>query len=364
MSETPPKLFEDVFYYMSRTLPVEQSKQLARILDLNGGKLVAYDDTKLTHYITNSLPGRDSLEPLQEGFKARIVTPQWIERSLVLSSRQDPEFYSADPAMLFSGVIATATDLSQTDNEVLCAGITSLGGQWRTAFTKDVTHLFAMTTHSAKYNTAMHFRDVTGVRVVTPHWFDDVVRMGIKGLSTEPYEFPEPQIFREYGVQALNRVTGAQEAVHKDQKKIRPLALHKKALYDTALVSNTDLPSELLASGNIWNGMRILLSSTLELNDSQREAHEVDIVRGGGFVVECGSAEEEAVKVAEADIFITRYRSGPAYVKVRKVILFSSITAQYFGRLTERIKQSAHCPGYGMSDLRVYCRDQIGRAHV
>jgi len=76
-------------------------------------------------------------------------------------------YYSPDPTMIFSGVVACATDvselclitlssidvdykLSQWDLEVLAAGITSLGGQWRTALTRDVTHLFALHEQSDK----------------------------------------------------------------------------------------------------------------------------------------------------------------------------------------------------------------------
>ena len=36
------------------------------------------------------------------------------------------------------------------DLEVLSAGITSLGGQWRAGLTRDVTHLFALRTGSDK----------------------------------------------------------------------------------------------------------------------------------------------------------------------------------------------------------------------
>jgi len=37
-----------------------------------------------------------------------------------------------------------------SDLEVLSAGITSLGGQWRTGLTRDVTHLFALHEQSDK----------------------------------------------------------------------------------------------------------------------------------------------------------------------------------------------------------------------
>ncbi len=101
--------------------------------------------------------------------------------------------------MLFSGVVATATELSQSDNEVLCADISSLGGQRRSVLNRDVTHLFAMTTGSTKYEIAMYYKDSTIMKVVTPHWFDDVVRLGTRGLPTTEYEFPDPPIFRNFG---------------------------------------------------------------------------------------------------------------------------------------------------------------------
>lgn len=324
----PGNLFKNVYFYMSKTLPVEQSKQLSKVLQLNGATSTELDDGQLTHYITCSIPGQDTLEAITETSRAQLVTPQWVERSLVLSAVQEPAFYSPDPAMLFSGVVATSADLSQSDNEVLCAGISSLGGQWRTAFTKDVTHLFAMNEGSAKYATAMHFREVTGVRVVVPHWFDDVVRLGMRNLPTEEYEFPDPKVFTSYGAEAIKRLTGAEEGEEaKDAKRNKPLSPHKKALYDTALASGLDLPPQRPASNSVWDGTTILLSSSLELSPGQLEAHYADVQRAGGTIIEAGSPEEEAEKVEAADIYVTKYRSGPAYVKVRFFDFCASLTA-------------------------------------
>ncbi|KAI0069360.1 hypothetical protein K474DRAFT_1567282, partial [Panus rudis PR-1116 ss-1] len=122
----------------------------------------------LTHYITTTLPSPPS--PLPPDSPAHLVTPTWVARSLLLEFTQDPTFYSPDPALIFSGVTATATDLSASDLEVLCAGITALGGQWRTALTKEVTHLFALSTGSVKYALAMQYRDSLDIKVVVPHW--------------------------------------------------------------------------------------------------------------------------------------------------------------------------------------------------
>ena len=67
-----------------------------------------------------------------------------------------PQYFSPDPAVIFSGIVACAGDLPSAD---LAAGITALGGQWRMGLTKDVTHLFAI---SPQVCTGMHFRDDTG----------------------------------------------------------------------------------------------------------------------------------------------------------------------------------------------------------
>ena len=128
-----------------------------------------------------------SLDGLPSDTPANFVTPLWVERTVVLNSTQDPAGYSPDPALLFSGIIASATDLAPSDLEVLSAGITALGGQWRSGLTKEVTHLFALSKGSPKYETAIKFQKTINIKVLVPHWFDDSVRLGIRGLLTESY---------------------------------------------------------------------------------------------------------------------------------------------------------------------------------
>ncbi|KIJ92958.1 hypothetical protein K443DRAFT_125763 [Laccaria amethystina LaAM-08-1] len=110
------------------------------------------------HIITNSHRFEGSGE-VEAG--VNVVTDQWVDRSLVLGRMQQPQLYSSDLTMIFSGVVACAAELPTSDLEVLSAGITALGGQWRTGLTKDVTHLFAITPNSQKYATALHFQELT-----------------------------------------------------------------------------------------------------------------------------------------------------------------------------------------------------------
>ncbi|EED79969.1 predicted protein [Postia placenta Mad-698-R] len=335
MQRTP---FLAIRYFISRTIRPERREQLAALLDSAGATTVSLNDPTLTHFITMSLPLDDSLEVIQTESQAVLVTPTWVERSRILGSPQIAEYYSPDPALLFSGVTATANDLSAQDCELLSAAISALGGQWRMALTKDVTHVFTLTTGSVKYATAMAHREMTGMVVVVPHWFEDSVRLGVRGLPTKGYEWPEPAVFR--GHADLDKEGTAYE-------RNRKIPAEKKAYFETALVEGHDLPPTRAPPHNVWEGRRVLLSTSLGLSEGQRKAHEADIQREGGIVVELetlqsGSAKEiayeEAEKVAECDILVTRYRTGKAFVeafKAKKTI--GSLTWLCGGRLLQKI---------------------------
>lgn len=151
------------------------------------------------------------------------------------------------------------------------------------------------------------------MKVVLPHWFDDVVRLGVRGLDTGMYEWPEPGLFRAFGVDGLKGDDGK-------GRKMKPLSEEKKALYDTALGDPTagDLPPLSTSTNALWKDRKIVLGSSLELNPSQRQAHKADIEREGGTVLEfdSDSVEEELERIEEADVYVTRYRSGRGFVKV------------------------------------------------
>ncbi len=310
----PEDFFRGVFYYLSETLTLDKRNELTEVLDTHGGTPVSITDPRLTHFITASLPLEEFVESPPEDSQAHIVTPFWVERSAILESPQDPDYYSADPAFLFSGIVAAATDLSKSDCELISAAVTALGGQWRTALTRDVTHLFALAPGSAKYETAMHYRELSGIRTLVPHWFDDTVRLGIRDLPTRNYEWPEPRVFQR-------RPEGRTSQEDEDYEP----PPERMVLYDTASLDNDEQRKVRPASRNVWKGKKLLLGLSLDLSDHQRKALAADIRRQGGEVVELSSAkslktheraQEELVKLDETDIFVTRFRTGSAYAKV------------------------------------------------
>ncbi|EKM60159.1 uncharacterized protein PHACADRAFT_203428 [Phanerochaete carnosa HHB-10118-sp] len=321
MSADSERIFEGINAYISTALPELYRTKLMSLISTKHGHLVNFSDSSLTHYVTDILPPSDSLDYVEPRTGLHFVTPFWVQRICTLGTRQEPAFYSPHPTMLFSGVVATSCDLSQADNEIMAAGISSLGGQWRKAITRDITHVFALSSGTIKFQTAMHFKDTANMKVVVPHWFDDTVRLGIRNLPTEPYEWPRPRVFEGQAAQTLRQLASSPVEAEENSaaRRTRPPSEQKKALYDTIFNETSDLPSQRPASARIWEGRKVMFGSNLGFNSSQREAHIADVLRAGGEVVEYDNPEEELEKVEEADIYIAQHRSGSAFVKAYRL---------------------------------------------
>jgi hypothetical protein len=226
-------------------------------------------------------------------------------------------------SLVRSQSLAEAEQLPTHDLEVLSAGISALGGQWRLALTNDVTHLFAVSKNSAKYASAMAHHESTKIMVLLPHWFDDSVRLGIRALPVDPYLWPDPALLKDIGV------------VIKEENKPKADMMATANKFTPAIDSRVPLPKDvdlMPVKKDAWNGKRILLSWTLSLYGSRREAVEAGIRRAGGEILrypgdddddlstenkEKRRDKKEARTAVECDIFITRWRSGRAYGKVR-----------------------------------------------
>lgn len=379
-------VFDDVVYWLAESLPQDRQQLIANYLNLNGGRAASAIESA-THIITNtaqfegwnrlgngeedaidavavsvsflpflglsglSCAGAGADRNLRAGGMGRSVyhTRKSTAVGANISSlfhfpnifERRPQFYSPDPAMIFSGITACATDvcplppfsalasdprtqMTAADLEVLSGGITALGGQWRTGLTRDVTHLFALGTSSNKYETALHYQRDTHMKVLLPHWFDDAVKLGVGGLDTAGYEWPEPRYLR-------SNIDGDGYGPREGRGQ---LSGEKKRLLQTAGLTDPPAPSSSAPRKDVWGGRRVLLSPSLELSGGRREAVETGIRRAGGVVVklrhhrdgeddEDEETEEEVAKVAGADVLVTRYRRGRAYLEVRCILLLA-----------------------------------------
>ncbi|KAJ6590014.1 hypothetical protein DFH09DRAFT_1274284 [Mycena vulgaris] len=300
-------IFNGVKYHLPSTLPDERELELTRLLIQH--KATRADSIfDATHIITNS----EAFEGWRDvGAEVKIVSDLWVERSIAAGKMQQTSFYSASRSKIFSGVVACSADLRVSDEEVLSVGITSLGGQWRMGLTKDVTHLFAVSTTSEKYCTGMSHRDQTHLKVLVPDWFDNSVVLGLPDLSTETFEWPDPEVLKR-------RPATPTDLLQVKKLQRNSLSPQKKALYKTA---SWDPSKPMLATKDVWGGRRILLSTTLELTGSRRKIVEDGIRQARGVPVAYtsnagdGTSAEELRLLDICDVFVTRYRTGATFFK-------------------------------------------------
>lgn len=199
----------------------------------------------------------------------------------------------------------------------ISGAITALGGQWRIAYTRDVTHLFALTSTTDRYQTALHHQATTGVTILTPHWFDDSMLLGFC-VPTADYEWPDPAVLRS-PLHTPDVSTNANIEGMEGAEGPTSVALQTRAMLSAAMMS----PDHTAEVKITWGGRKILLSTTLGALGEQRRTIEARIERAGGVVLKFkanggdGDLKEEAKLVEDADILVTRYRGGWAYIKVR-----------------------------------------------
>ena len=98
----------------------------------------------------------------------------------------------------------------------------------------------------------MHNKRDTGMIVLLPHWFDDVIRLGTGKLDTKPYEWPEPAVL----------AGGGKPSGKLDKEKQQLLA---SATSETVPKSR---------AGDVWAGKKLHLSEDLELGE-RREVREL-----------------------------------------------------------------------------------------
>jgi mediator of DNA damage checkpoint protein 1 len=179
-----------------------------------------------------------------------------------------------------------------------------------------VTHLFAISQDSEKYDCAMEYQGITGIKVLLPHWFDDSVRLGMRGLDTQAYEWPEPSVLER-----------PQEGETQPKPKPHSKNPEREALFSTVTYEPNNL-SSTVPSRPVWEKRRILLSSTLGLSRERRDTLYHAIRQADGipmpFSTTYGDADmsEELELLDSSDVLITQHRSGRSYFKVQFTSLF------------------------------------------
>jgi len=162
---------------------------------------------------------------------------------------------------------------------------------------------------SEKYLTALHYQHDTRVKILVPHWFDDVVRLGVATVPTIQYEWPDPKV--------LQLAPPSPEGKRGHKPPEDKASLYKSIVLGTS--EDAKFPENMGKAAervDVWKGKRILLSVSLGLSPGRRAAVIAGVKRFGGVVVDVESPNDEAKKVENVDVLITKFRFGAAYFKV------------------------------------------------
>ncbi|KAJ3910299.1 hypothetical protein F5879DRAFT_1058529 [Lentinula edodes] len=335
------QLFAKAVIYLPSSFSPLRIQQLTHLIESHGGTATRSPDGA-THVVTNS-HRFEGWQGFQGDDAKPVCTEKWVERSVILGKLQPTSNYSADPRQLFSGVVGCAADLSPSDIEVLSAGISSFGGQWRSGLIKDVTHLFTLGSDSEKYQNALDYKKDAPIAILLPHWFDDVLRLGMGNLDITPYEWPDPLVLQPPAPSDNDR--------KKRSHKFEP---NKEVLFSTASWNAESATTKMVSPKQVFGQRRVLLAASLELGE-RRKAIESFIKRADGIIVTIGTnddegdANKEAEKIFDCDIYVTRFRSGTAYYRAARAGKTIASLSWIFhvlsiGILTPPLDQLLHYP--------------------
>lgn len=97
-----------------------------------------------------------------------IITPGWVEASVLKKRLANPRSHSADPRLYFAGLVVCTAELPEGDKDAIIGGVLAMGGLYSGAITKIVTHIVAlnMEPQACQIAVAKNLR----CKIVLPHW--------------------------------------------------------------------------------------------------------------------------------------------------------------------------------------------------
>ncbi|KAH8830306.1 hypothetical protein DL96DRAFT_1707137 [Flagelloscypha sp. PMI_526] len=294
-------LFEGVAFYLAPTLRPKQKDHIHKLLTSQGAKDASLEDA--THIISDS-DIFHNYEAVSEG--SHVVTPAWVTRSIERGFLEQVKYFLAGPNHLFSGMTVCSPDIPRYELDIISCVIAALGGQWRTGFTKDVTHLLAYEYNDKVIDAASKS---SNVHFIHPRWFYDTLRFFLP-LPTEPFSWPNPPFLSLKSGDSASGTTSDGDSSEVSQLHMQLL---KTALKDPVLIDKLETRTPRLF---IWQSDCVLISPSYGLRGSKKIAFEQALVNADAQVVQYNSdvnEEEEADLVELCDIFITPFEKARAY---------------------------------------------------
>lgn len=267
-----------------------EPKLVQYLLDGGAKQIDSLDELQrqtAVHIITSDYNSPISLTAREHAWQSRtiICSPLWVKSSIARGRIQDVRAFSPDPRQFFTGVQVVCSDLPEGDQEAIYGGVLALGGRYTEDFVKGTTHIVALSMKSDMVQEALA-RPESNVEIVLPHWFDDCLRLR-RRVSSEPYKFPEPKIFR-------TNSTG-------NPPMARSQESHYQYLSDASLI----LHERPVSEEDIFGGKKFFIGHDLQLEGRILETLAAVLGAANGSL---------AKNLASADVYIGKYREGSQYV--------------------------------------------------
>ncbi|KAF9584366.1 hypothetical protein BGW38_006730 [Lunasporangiospora selenospora] len=203
-------------------------------------------------------------------------------------------YFSADPTMIFSGIVLTTTGLPAYDRELIGPAIEDYGGRYSSCLSSDVTHMIALTASGDKY-TFISERPELNIKVLLPQWFQTCCNLRQK-LPETIYQLPDPPLWNP------NCPTSRDDAVvpHLFSNSVKSVVEFLKS------------PSNTQAT--FLSNLTFVLSDDLSVRPEYLSRFIKKIQSAGGRVL---SNSNEYSKET-VDIVVCGYRTGSLYSKATK----------------------------------------------
>ncbi|KAI1313478.1 hypothetical protein EDD11_002539 [Mortierella claussenii] len=293
------QFFQNVAFYLNPFLGSTRIAELEKILYVHGGTRTQNAESgaqmslafRPTHIITDDLDIPDYRHAAARGI--HIVKPEWVLRSARMGKQLNPQHFSADPAMIFSGVVLTATGLPQYDRDLIANAVEDYGGLFTASLTSDVTHMIAIAPAGEKYDEARRHPE-RDIKIVLPHWFQQCCNLK-RRLPETIYEFPNPAMLDNDFTATPDTMQG-----------------YAPQLYSNTVKSvTTFLNAPSAARSQFLDGYHILFGDDLNILPERRSIMEKMILEAGGIIVKGYSSDV-------TDILICRFRIGATYIQASK----------------------------------------------
>ncbi|MCJ1475932.1 hypothetical protein MMC13_004596 [Lambiella insularis] len=293
-------LFAQVQFYIveGKGLGPALAQKLSKVLEENGavehappGNNAKGTFDGLTHIISSTIDfegyekAEDTLIP--------VVTPSWVEASMLKKRLANPRSHSADPRLYFAGLIVCTAELPEGDKDAIIGGVLAMGGLYSSAVTKVVTHIVALTMEPQACQIAVAKN--LNCKIVLPHWFDDCLRLG-RRIDEGPYLLPNPEVMN---LEIRRKLV--KDRIHETARPDLHLAISAEP---GPLPTPVGSPSPERSRLTVFKDKSVILSADLDIGNHLRGTIEGLIRNAGGSIAE---------NVHKADIYICHYREGREY---------------------------------------------------